>query len=203
MPALLTTDLIDRCHAGSRAKGFWDVTPHPGQQNALIASELFEALEAHRKGLRADASLYAESLERVELMVPAEHKEEAWARAFVACYKDTVEDELADAYIRLCDYVGGYKVPVSQLLAHYQHWSSREDAYHEDFEGVFGADVLQAVIAVVEIDKRTGEQAMTRLSRAFEEVERLAACYKVDLATHIDLKLRYNATRPAKHGKAY
>lgn len=168
----------------------------------LIISELSEALEAHRKGRIATLG----ALQRIADLADDLYDTQPayYATYFASDIKDSVGDELADAYIRLCDYAGGYQAPVKQLIAHKDYWGQLGRAsYREPMEDVFGADLMQVVVAVVELDSRTGAEVMTRLSRAFDILEYFADHYKVDLATHIDLKLRYNATRPAKHGKAY
>ena len=92
-----------------------------GELLMLIVSELGEALEAHRKSRFTNKEfLYNESVTH--------------ENGFQAFIKDTFEDELADAVIRICDMCG---------------------------------------------------------------------YLNIDLEKHIELKMKYNATREYKHGKKY
>lgn len=95
-----------------------------GELLMLIVSELGEALEAHRKNNFTDIKLFEYcQLNNGEFSIN-----------FVDYIKDTFEDELADAVIRICDMCG--------------------------YLGI-------------------------------------------DLEKHIELKMKYNATREYKHGKKY
>jgi hypothetical protein len=191
MTSLLTSELIDRCHAGSRNKGFWDVVPPQGQQLMLVISELCESLEAHRKGKEAPALPPA----LVEHFTKHMGHAENGARAlFENTIKDTPADELADAYIRLCDFIGGFEIDRQPILTNAHARVSLPSNYAEALLRITGW-----IIAAT-------ENELARewyLADALTDIEFLAEREGIDLATHIDLKLRYNATRPAKHGKAY
>lgn len=74
----------------------------------LTVSELAEALEADRKGRRADmAGFKLEYNEALEDWSGCVNKEQvAFRQAFESTIKDTLEDELADAFLRLMDICG-------------------------------------------------------------------------------------------------
>jgi NTP pyrophosphatase (non-canonical NTP hydrolase) len=78
-------------YQGNAKRGFWDKERNFGELRMLVTSELAEALEAHRKNRTCKA-----------IMPVGDFKE--W---FEANFKDTVEDEIADAVIRLFDLCGG------------------------------------------------------------------------------------------------
>ncbi|WP_304708420.1 hypothetical protein [uncultured Rikenella sp.] len=82
---------------GGDAKAFHDVLADmwQGTQIALIQSELSEALEAVRKERRADLSAIDE--------LAMWHVDD-FRRLFERHVKDTLEDELADAIIRILDF---------------------------------------------------------------------------------------------------
>ena len=79
-------------HKAAKEKGFYDEPRETGTLLMLIVSELSEALEADRRDLHADVYSY-------------EHtgKDSESFRAFM---KNTFEDEIADAVIRLMDLCG-------------------------------------------------------------------------------------------------
>lgn len=102
-----------------------------GELLMLVVSELGEALEAHRKDYRADVVSFNIGFDTAALIhgYPLIFKER-----FEQDIKDTFEDELADAVIRIADMCG--------------------------YLGI-------------------------------------------DLEKHIELKMKYNESRPYKHGKKY
>ncbi len=100
---------IEQVGANAKAKGFWDKERNVGEMLMLIVSELGEALDAHREGKRADLKEYKERI--IEVGKTFNGSEEA-REDFLAHYamdlfkhriKDTLEDELADAIIRIFD----------------------------------------------------------------------------------------------------
>lgn len=206
MTSINLLELIPRCHAGSRAKGFWDVTPNKGQQLMLVVSELAEAMEADRKGRNARPDSFHSIMNYNPKVLGAGGLEEYFASAFVSHMKDSVGDELADAYIRLCDYVGGFHAAEAEDIARkYQGLPAqiKEDGMPTPVPDNFGEALLDITTAVGSIHYMVEEAQSMILPYIFLKLERLCERMAIDLATHIDLKLRYNATRPAKHGKAY
>jgi len=193
MTTLLTTELIEKCHAGSRAKGFWDETPDQRQQLMLMIGELAEAQEAHRKGrMRKSTDLLPELLEVFDPLT------------FDAYLKDNVPDELADSFIRGCDFVAGFGSVQDALdgyrSAHYHYTENEGIAYSlpENF-GACLFDITARLTNAWGLRKVDAYQ----IGQGLADIQRLAERGGIDLATHIDLKLRYNATRGYKHEKAY
>lgn len=76
----------------NKAKGFWDNERNVGELLMLVTSELGEAMEAHRKGKFTEKSIYGAFITNGD---------------FVSDVKDTFEDEIADAVIRLLDMSAG------------------------------------------------------------------------------------------------
>lgn len=80
------------------AKGFWDEERNVGEMLMLVVSELSEALEAHRKDRFSKYNISAED----ENSISTEEFEEN--------IKDSFEDEICDAVIRLFDISKGLKI---------------------------------------------------------------------------------------------
>lgn len=91
MENLTLKELGRRAYEIAKVKGFHDDPIDIPRSLMLIVSELAEALEADRKNKRADLSAFAPDPFR-----PFREKFEEYI-------KDTFEDELADAAIRLFD----------------------------------------------------------------------------------------------------
>lgn len=93
-------ETAQQIHQNAREKGFWDKERNFGELLMLVTSELAEALEADRKDRRADVKGFNEVMEKVK-------GTDFEADAFRFFIKDTVEDEIADAVIRLFDLAKG------------------------------------------------------------------------------------------------
>ena len=179
------------CHERAVAKGFWD-EPHLRSHYFVLADgELSEAVEADRIGRWA--KLTPEQIEELRGLEGA-----AYAQAFLRLVKDAVEDELADAVIRLADLYGRILEEKPRLQK-----KSLQDEYVPS-EAYFAELPLTQVIYRVKcmlFDTVVAEA--TRIRRVVVFIEAYASSLGIDLMTHIELKLKYNATRPALHGKKY
>ena len=100
------TPLSEDVFAANKAKGFWDGERNKGELLMLVTSELAEALEADRKGSYATDSLL-NSLFNVE-------DNDRFKEDFERLVKDTFEDEVADAVIRLLDLCGGLGIDLGK-----------------------------------------------------------------------------------------
>lgn len=102
-------ETVDRVHELVREKGFWDNERNVGELLMLVVSELGEAMEAHRKGRFCDP---------VELAWFFSTNDAAHAiqEVFQEKIKDTFEDEIADAIIRLLDLCGGLGIDIERHI---------------------------------------------------------------------------------------
>ena len=98
-------------HEASKQKGFYEKPREIGTLLMLIVSELSEALEADRKNRHADFEAYEIKLNsepnRVFVKQPS---------LFQEYIKDTFEDEIADAMIRLFDLCGYLNINIEKHI---------------------------------------------------------------------------------------
>lgn len=95
-------------HSNAIRQGWWDKEePKLLQKRALVVCELAEAIEADRKSKMADC---ISMQERIDLITSSANGQMTEKREsdifqvnFIRYVKDTVEDELADAIIRIID----------------------------------------------------------------------------------------------------
>lgn len=198
---LYNADTLNRyskdCHDRAVAKGFWDVPHSAGHYLMLAYGELHEAIEADRIGKWV--KLTPEQIEELR-----ELEGEAFAQAFLRMVKDTVGDEIADAVIRLLDLLGW-------LL---KTKRTTEILTESDLSKVYGildtprpGEELTLLLLRIVVDTsgywRLGLLREKGILYALKSLEQLCEHLGIDLMAHIDLKLKYNATRPALHGKKY
>lgn len=174
--------LIDQCHSAAKANGWWD-EPRPHEEIILlIKSELFEGMDAYRsdKRVNKDWILYILSLK----------DNSAFALNFKSLIKDTFEDEIADTTIRIFDYLGflGVHANIVGDIPIFTEVKFMEVLQKLDtkLSNMYSMDLLEF-----------------RLMDVLEHLYLIAKVYDFDLHTHIQLKLRYNATRGKKHGKKF
>lgn len=172
-------ELSKQIYEANKEKGFHEKEHANKHYLCLVVSELMEAVEAHRKDKYADLATFEQYFNSQE--------DVQYDNLFISTIKDTVEDELADAVIRMLDLAGLKKYNLSNIP-----FNSNISEYKEFTENVF--DIISEIIC------HEDEEA---LYWGIRQIEHLCRRMKIDLWKHIDYKLKYNSTRPYKHGKLY
>ena len=192
---LYNADTLNRyakdCHERSVAKGFWDVPHSIGHSLMLAYGELHEAIEADRLGKWVKLTP-----EQIEELWGLEGS--AYAQAFLRMVKDTVGDEIADAVIRLLDLLGWMIESGAPIVG--------LDYVRGEFENTTPPKGLtDALLRVVcsSVLPLSFCSTLEAVLAPIKSLEQLCDHLGIDLMAHIDLKLKYNATRPALHGKKY
>lgn len=194
---LYNADTLNRyakdCHQRAVAKGFWDEPHSVGHYLMLVVSELSEAVEADRLG--KVIKFTPEQVEDLNRLDGAEFVQE-----FLRVVKDTVGDEIADAVIRLLDLLG-WMLKDRALSEKEVETDLGVSAFYIAGEMTL-ADALWPILQEVccHCDMYAHR---TAILYAIKSLELLCNRLGIDLMAHIDLKLKYNETRPAKHGKKY
>ncbi len=185
-PAQLQT-WAKEIHANAIAKGFYPENPkdrNDKEMLMLIICELAEAVEAHREGRWMDSGRPG--------IVPEDlaNDPDNFGANFIALVKDTVEDEIADALIRILDFTEHkeYKYPPFAELV-------TTKVKNESF----AANCLNVVNELT--DPRN--DAFTRCVFAIKRIIGICDEYNIDICFHVEAKMKYNLLRPVKHGKAY
>lgn len=179
------------CHHRAVAKGFWDEPHSVGHYLMLVVSELSEAVEADRLGKWARLS--PEAVKNLRVVSDAE-----FTQAFLWFVKDRVEDEIADAVIRLLDLLGWMIESGTPLVG-------LDNVRGEFVNTAPPKDLTDALLRVVcsSVLPLSFCSTLEAVLDPIKSLEQLCDHLGIDLMAHIDLKLKYNATRPALHGKKY
>lgn len=93
-------ELVQQCHGNAVRKQWWNPAPTFGEGLMLIVSELSEALEDYRNGMKANQ----------EFVTTISLNDEPIAKPI------GIPSELADVLIRLCDLCGGFEVPLADAV---------------------------------------------------------------------------------------
>lgn len=186
--------LRDRAYKTACEHGFHDEELSNEHCLCLVISELMEAVEADRKGNYCHSKI--SSTERYTAF-PTE--ESRFKKEFVAFVKDTVEDELSDAVIRLLDLYGlrGIELDtdafddetIGEYAVTYQRKSFTESIMHITISISSNIDVIGRSCMVPDI--------------LLLDIFGLAKHLNIDLLWHIEQKMRYNELRPMLNGKRY
>lgn len=162
----------------------------------LVVSELGEAVNADRNGKYANRERFENVLK--EFHVP-------FSYAFNQCIKDTVEDELADAAIRILSLVGLNSADLEEepfseeglemLVKAANDGLTMSDnpekiTFPEELSVVFSG-----IMQVLQEGASMGDVLLNIYVIAFRR--------GVDLKWHIEQKMKYNEERPYKHNKKY
>ena len=187
------TRLSQDFHQRAVAKGFWDKGSTAGHYLMLAFGELHEAIEADRLG--KCAKLTPEQIERLRSL-----EGEEFVKEFLQLVKDTVEDEFADTVIRLLDILW-YMIKCRALSEEETSADLGVSSFHIEGHTTL-ADTLWPILqeACYLCVKYAPRHAILYAIKSLE-----LTCYHmgIDLLSHIDLKVKYNETRPRLHGKKY
>ena len=198
-------DLAKQIHENAKAKGFYDEPRNTGELFMLMVSELAEALEADREGRRADIDVY---LDRLSVHPEGE------VYFFQSHIKDTLEDEIADVVIRVLDYCAFSNIVISHDLFDDIDDECNTENIGEYLLSITGSLFYASISAkgiALQQDLGLYQQVITEekeglsmeLHEAIAKLFRLAETLGFGLLQHIELKMKYNATREHKHGKKY
>ena len=104
-------------YQNNKEKGFWDKERNVGEMLMLIVSEIGEAMEAHRKN-------------RFAIRSKIDPKKDMEPVKFEHLIKDTFEDELADAVIRILDMAGGLGIDLEWHIQQKVEYNKSRERLH-------------------------------------------------------------------------
>lgn len=166
----------------NKLKGFHDKSISNETLLMLVITELSEAVEADRKGKRANV----ECFKAFNDFSRPSHD----AFSFESTIKDTIEDELADIIIRLLDLSGLREFIIPDI----NHAGCDFELY-TFAENIFSLVKLATYCRDIYLPHN--------IASMIGYIEELCEYIGIDIWQHVELKLKYNKTRENKHGKLY
>ena len=170
--------------------GFHDVELPVNHFIMLIITEISEMVEADRKKNRAERM-------KLEHICSLAATNESYNHYFELCVKDTLEDEMADACIRIFDIAGTFGWTLSD-----KH--GEEEGYRA-YRCVSQRKFTEIAYSLCNLLTANGADSYNeqKCTAALAFMESWAKDLHFDLAWHIEQKMKYNKTRVRLHGKQY
>ncbi len=168
----------------------------------LVITELSEAVEADRKGRRANVDRFKKKITTSRIcrgLDPDITKERGYEAVYNETIKGSIEEELADAVIRLLDLAGlrGIDLNLAMKDLNNNIDDMSEACKDETFtESIYAISTLPARYdGLYDFPTTVNDMLMS--------VFGLARHLDIDLFWHIEKKMQYNELREKMHGKKY
>lgn len=195
MAKMTWNELRDNAYRTAKTHGFHTGSESVQHYLTLVVSELSEAVEADRR--RKHALLDRFNFEKDTPQAP-DHVIEHWRFVFEQFVKDTVEDELADATIRLLDLSGLLDIDLDLKVDEYIGKYYDEMEISSRWNGMSLTEHIWDVLTVL-----VYKDPQDAICEAIGYLFCLAIDLGMNLQEHIQLKMTYNEMRSYKHGKSY
>jgi len=125
MEEIMLNELSNKAHAAAVEKGFYERKRDLPELAMLIITELSEAVEAERKGAKIEA--YRQKW-------ACEYNVDDWDANIFAKYdidmRGTIEEEIADAIIRILDLCGYYGINIDAWVETKMKYNSMRPKKH-------------------------------------------------------------------------
>lgn len=186
-------ELRDIAYKTACEHGFHDKELSDEHLLCLIVGELMEAVEADRKGKRADRESFKSSYENEE-----PHDDVIFKYCFEKYIKDTISDELSDAVIRLLDLAGLRGISLESAS------NDINSEYIDDIACMYSQlSFTEAIYSIFIKPIVDYKYLSTIINDMIFSIFALAKHLDIDLLWHIEQKQRYNELRPKFNGKKY
>lgn len=181
-------ELRDKAYQCAVAHGWHEDNLSDEHFLCLVISELMEAVEADRKRKHADIQKFNKEMDYYihEMKLYGENYDKAYHDTFEYYLKDSMEDELADACIRLLDLSGlrGYDLDSFDY----------EGSDTEDYSNMSFTESMFRICVYVTYSCYRDEPFIL-----LNEIFTFCKDRNIDIFWHIEQKMKYNELRPYKH----
>lgn len=187
MSSVNLNELRDKAYQCAVVHGWHEENLSDEHFLCLVISELMEAVEADRKGSHADFEAFNKYYNRIDFKENFERQ-----------IKGTVEEELADACIRMLDLAGHRNIDLGEVNIDTLKYKGCF------FDLTFTEAVFKLVDNITNLGYIEGLSFNHHLRVTLLEILVFCVQKDIDIFWHIEQKMKYNELRPFMHGgKAY
>lgn len=183
-------ELRDKAYQNAVVHGWHEEDKSDSHWLCLVISELMEAVEADRKNRHASVKFFNHSIDYAlrELHLTKQDFSNYFFNSYKENIKGSVEEELADACIRILDLAGLRNTDLDDF--------DYEGSDTMDYSGMSFTEAMFHISRMATNKFYTGEFIALLLNEIF------AFCQdrEIDIFWHIEQKMKYNELRPYKHG---
>lgn len=196
-------ELRDKAYELSCKHGFHDEDLSNKHFICLVVSELMEAVEADRSSRmnrRANVEWFNKKMATSLIcqgLDPNISKERGYEVAYNETIKGSIEEELADAVIRLLDLAGlrGWNVQFREDMIEEMKDACEDETFTESIYSISSIPVKYEIMYNHTLE--------TSIPYMVASIFGLAQHLNIDLLWHIEHKMKYNEFREKMHGKKY
>ena len=190
--------LRDKAYKIACDHGFHDIELSNEHCLMLVITELSEAVEADRKLKYANRKVFEEIIKLPHRDYAS--KESIWSSHFETYIKDTIEDELSDAVIRLLDLAGLRNISIGLAMM-----DLNSDTIGDMAEACKDETFTESIYDISVLPERYKGlyDFSTAVNDMLLSIFGLAKHLNIDLMWHIEQKMKYNELREKMHGKKY
>lgn len=193
--AINLNKLRDEAYQNAVEHGWHDEDLSTEHFLCLVISELMEAVQAERKGKRSDVAKFNE-WQGNNIPFSEETRVRRFQEDFEAYIKDSVEDELSDACIRIFDLAGLLEVSFSGVKFPLK---IRDEIYKFKSQKTF-TEWCYELTRYIAIYNPCYITTLDFFINILQEIFIISRIKGFDLLWHIEMKMKYNRTRPRMHG---
>ena len=186
-----------KAHKDAQEKGFWKERLSNEHYLMLVITEIAEVIEADRKNEWADVDRYLYGIKARKNVEKSFRSDTDIYRfyqpknVYETNIKGSLEDEMADIAIRLADLAGALGIDFDKMNI---------CKYHRAFDKF---TFTENAFALTKGLSRSNISIERRILFGLDYVFNWAESMNIDLWFFIEQKMKYNALRPALHGKKY
>lgn len=185
-------ELRDKAYECAKAHGWHDTELSDSHFLWLVITELAEATNAHRCNKRANTVDYNSQMDYydTQMLNPAVYNY-AFKNQYRFFIKDSFEDELADAFIRLLDLAGLRNIDLSYINNMIGKMKTVSDTWTEF--------CLKATFLLSHEEQPLQSKILYILGGLIDYPLQM----NIDIMWYVERKMKYNELRPYKHDKLY
>ena len=191
--------LVKLAHENAKNKGFHDKPMSNLRKIILIITEICEGYEHFRCNDRAKIKEFTKWYES---------NPSYFNQFFESTIKNTLEEELADVFIRLLDFIGSLGWEINDIEFPLNGVKAENEEYFDKKIFQMILDITSIVIKHPKNMNFNDSLKPTKLVKGtftemFLSLIKLARYFKFDLIQVVEWKMKYNESRPHLHGKEF